>query len=466
MPAWLVSLVFHLILLTLLGLLKFDDGDGGPYITLSTTVSKDVQEGGDRVPIDPENELAFDLPVPRDMDLRDRRTREAMSRANQDARELRLDPNVEHPHLPDLEVVKDAIRREGAPAPLVGRDPRIRVEMVQREGGTTLTEAAVARGLYWLSKHQAADGHWSLHRFNHAPGCTCGGSGLRSDSAGTSLALLPFLGAGQTHLVGRYRNTVSRGLRWLLDNQEADGDLRAGAPRNAGMYAHGQGAIVLCEAFLMTGDEAFRLPAQKAIDFIVEAQHARGGWRYTPGEEGDTSVLGWQLMALQSARAANLTVPDETLELASHYLDSVQSHHGSQYAYRPRHQPTPPMTAEALLCRIYLGWDTKTPGLLEGARYLVEENPPNGRNPNVYYWYYATQTLHHVGGSEWDLWNRQMREILVQSQRKRGHAAGSWDPAGPHASAGGRIYMTSLAVCSLEVYYRHLPIFRRLEDFE
>jgi hypothetical protein len=25
------------------------------------------------------------------------------------------------------------------------------------------------------------------------------------------------------------------------------------------------------------------------------------------------------------------------------------------------------------------------------------------------------------------------------------------------------VYMTSLAVCTLEVYYRHLPIFRRVD---
>jgi hypothetical protein len=56
-----------------------------------------------------------------------------------------------------------------------------------------------------------------------------------------------------------------------------------------------------------------------------------------------------------------------------------------------------------------------------------------------------------------------MRDVLTTTQRTDGHAAGSWDPAGPHSNEGGRIYMTSLALCSLEVYYRHLPIFRQIE---
>jgi hypothetical protein len=255
-----------------------------------------------------------------------------------------------------------------------------------------------------------------------------------------------------------------------VQNQGSDGDLRAGSAGNTGMYAHGQGAIVLCEAFLMTGDEALREPAQKATDFIVAAQYADGGWRYKPNHEarggerrGDTSVIGWQLMALHSARAAGLNVPQETLELAAHFLDSVQSHEGSRYAYQTSNAPTHVMTAEALLCRIYLGWTKSDPGLMQGVRWLSENHLPSSRAPNIYYWYYAAQTLRHVGGERWEQWNLELRDILVDSQEKSGHHAGSWQPRGDHASAGGRLYMTALAVCTLEIYYRHLPIFRQIK---
>jgi hypothetical protein len=168
-------------------------------------------------------------------------------------------------------------------------------------------------------------------------------------------------------------------------------------------------------------------------------------------------------MALQSAKAANLSVPVETLELASRYLDSVQDRGGAVYSYLPGHAPTPVMTAEALLCRIYLGWSLDDEPLHRGIRYLSDQHAPRDRDPNIYYWYYATQAMHHYGGEPWEKWNAKMREILVESQERSGHAAGSWAPRGDHASAGGRIYMTSLAICSLEVYYRHLPIFRQLK---
>ncbi len=115
--------------------------------------------------------------------------------------------------------------------------------------------------------------------------------------AATALALLPFLGAGQSPNQGRYRDSIEHGLQWIVAHQKPDGDLQgAGSGR---MYAHGLASIVLCEALAMSGDESLRPAAQRAIDFIVHAQHRRGGWRYHPGEEGDTSVEGWQLMALQ-----------------------------------------------------------------------------------------------------------------------------------------------------------------------
>jgi hypothetical protein len=168
-------------------------------------------------------------------------------------------------------------------------------------------------------------------------------------------------------------------------------------------------------------------------------------------------------MALQSGRAAGLDVPPETLEIAGHFLDSVSSEGNAAYAYQRGRQPTPIMTAEALLCRIYLGWRKDEPGLAAGVSWLVSEYPPSRRNANIYYWYYATQTLHHYGGPQWNAWNQQMRDVLVNTQEKSGRNAGSWDPIGPHTPPGGRLYFTALAVCTLEVYYRHLPVFKQLE---
>ena len=106
---------------------------------------------------------------------------------------------------------------------------------MKKEGGTLLTEAAVARGLRWLAQNQNQDGSWSLSNYQRSDR-----PDNQGDTAGTALALLPFLGAGQTHEYGMYKENVAQGLRWLIERQAIDGDLRAGLNNVQGMYAHGQ----------------------------------------------------------------------------------------------------------------------------------------------------------------------------------------------------------------------------------
>ena len=467
LPAWIVSAILHMIVLALLALLVIEATRQDPSLVISTEVSPWRKEGGPQEADTTIDDVRFDLPIPPNVDRQSEPQRLALIRADQAARQLRLDPLAPHPDLPDLVRVKTTIvRSDSRRAMLAARDPRVRVEMIRQEGGTTLTEAAVARGLRWLHLHQSEDGSWSLDRFQHSGNCQsrCGEPGRpRSDTAGTALVLLPFLGAGQTHLVGHYQDSVSLGLRWLIEHQESNGDLRADSSGNSGMYAHGQAAIVLCEAYAMTGDAQLREAAQRSIDFIVAAQHESGGWRYQPGQPGDTSVLGWQLMALQSARAAELNVPSHTLENAGHFLDSVGDPEGAHYAYIQGQRPTPVMTAEALLCRMYLGWEMSRVGLQIGINTLVRDHLPHRQHSNFYYWYYGTQVMHHAGGAAWRKWNHHMRDVLVASQETSGHEAGSWRPQSDHDQTGGRLYTTALATCTLEVYYRHVPIFRRLK---
>jgi hypothetical protein len=464
MPSWIVSLLFHIILLTLLGLLEVPRDDESRTIVLSLVVGPDHREGGSMIKTDPKNEIAPDLPIPKNVNMDDPEQQAQVMHDQETARELIQDFDTFNPRRPDLDEVKRRIREaHGTRTTILARDPRVRVEMVTHEGGTTRTEAAVARGLRWLSMHQESDGSWSIKNFGHADDCNCGNPGsVISDSAATSLALLPFLGAGQTHEMGKYKEVVGRGLDWLLANQLPNGDLSQGSTGNTRMYAHGQGAIVLCEAFMLSGDEKLRRPAQKAVDFIVKAQHDGGGWRYRPGDAGDTSVLGWQVMALQSARMANFYVPPHTIQKAQSYLDQVQWRNGAWYGYMPGQKPNFSMTAEGLLCRMYLGWTLEYPGLVEGGEWLLENHPPSRKPRNMYYLYYATQAIHHLGGETWSRWNTEMRNVLVESQETRGHMLGSWVPVDQHDRAGGRLYATSLAVCCLEVYYRQLPLFKRV----
>ncbi len=335
-------------------------------------------------------------------------------------------------------------------------------------GGTRESEYAVEMALHWLAEHQNYDGSWS---FNHTlnPKChgACGNPGFTPGKiAATAIALLPFLGTGQTHLEGQYRRNVDLGLHFLVRSMQTQGKLGSLWEPGGQMYGHGMASIVLCEAYGMTHDRFLKEPAQKAINFIAEAQDPRGGgWRYRPGDPGDTSVVGWQLMALKSAEMAYLHVPPGTMRKAGYFLDSVQSDGGATYGYQNPDRRRPATTAIGLLCRMYLGWEHDNEALQRGVQILDVLGPSTAStrmSNNMYYNYYATQVMHHFGGSYWKRWNEVMRDYLVHSQDTVGHERGSWflDGSDNGAPAGGRLYCTAMAAMTLEVYYRHMPLYR------
>lgn len=338
---------------------------------------------------------------------------------------------------------------------LEARNPQTRTQWAVQRGATQASEDAVERGLRWLLAHQLRNGGWNFdHRQGNCPGLCRNPGSHASTTAATSLALLAFLGAGYTHREGPYQGAVHQGFYYLLSRgvKAARGlDFMEGT-----MYGHGLATIALSEAYAMTGDPMLKQYAQQAIDFIVYAQDKQGGgWRYLPGQPGDTTVTGWQLMALRSGQMAGLNVPSPTIILAWKFLDSVQGEQGAVYGYMdpaPRHSTT----AIGLLCRMYLGWRPEHGPLRQGIAHVDQWGPSP---EDIYYNYYATQLMHHWQATEWKRWNARMRDYLVRTQATQGHEAGSWYFDGEHTRPGGRLFSTAAAIMTLEVYYRYMPLY-------
>jgi hypothetical protein len=333
-------------------------------------------------------------------------------------------------------------------------------------------------GLDFLARHQNSDGRWSLHRFHEGKSYASdvGIAQMQADTAATGLSLLAFLGAGYTHRDGKYRDVVAGGLQHLIEHQKPDGDLFSGGSKYVWLYSHGIAAIALCEAYGMTRDEQLRGPAQRAVDFIVAAQHpTQGGWRYAPQTGSDTSVSGWQVMALRSGELAGLNIPPTVYDGVRRWLDTAHPpRNPALYVYRPtstqehQRQPSNAMTAEGLVMRLYTGWSPGDPAMLRGAEYLQQNLPRYGtverKTRDLYYWYYGTQAMFHVKGPGWEAWNNRMRDLLSQTQVQEGPLRGSWNPGGAipdrWGDAGGRMYVTTMSLLILEVYYRHLPLYQ------
>jgi len=365
------------------------------------------------------------------------------------------------------------------------------VKRVERPGqpgnrGTTnpkprRQDPAVVSGLEFLRRHQSKDGSWSLHNFGAGrKGYEDETASIRSDTAGTGLALLAFLGAGHFHMEteGAYNDTIRSGLEFLISHQQPDGNLYVeidpASSASAQYYSHAIATLAMCEAYGMTGDPKLREPAQKAIDFAVASQHKQlGGWRYRPQISSDTSVTGWMFGALDAGLRAGLDVPPSVFAGIDRWLEtaSAPEHGGSRYVYDPNavsdkdysrdhlRRASPAMTAVALYVRLTKDWHPDDQRVKSGADFLLEYLPDHTPGlRNTYYWYYTTQVMYHMGGTYWDRWQQKLYDELIATQLKQGPMAGSWNPVGSvpdrWGAHGGRIYVTAMNLLSLEARTR------------
>jgi hypothetical protein len=453
-PAWLVSLVAHMVVFLILALLAIQ-------LPTNSVLNLDAvfaDRSGEQLEIEnfeaaaimeaPENIMveANDLP-PVDIPL----AAPTM---------LTPSPNAAHQQV-DLNAPVVGMA-------LTGREEGQKQVLLKVFGGNAATENAVQLGLDWLKKNQRKDGSWSLSG-PYKDGCD-----TENRIAATAMAMLAFQGAGNTHKKGRFKEELNRAKKWLLKQRATKGKRQGGfyEARNAffkgidnhTFYTNGMATMAVCELYAMTRDESLKYPAQEAIDFLMRNQNPDGGWRYIRDTESDTSVTGWIVMALQSAKMAGLRVDDEVFASIGDFLDSVQSDYGSRYAYQTGQVDTLSMTAEGLLCRQYMGWPRDHQPLLTGVTHLLD-NPIDVQEPNLYYWYYATQVLHHMEGDFWREWNVVMRKRLPARQETQGKERGSWAPYDDRwAEYSGRLFSTCFNIYMLEVYYRHLPLYSSLYD--
>ncbi len=441
-PPWLVSMVFHLVLLLVLALMGTPVGTdlGKMMLTIGHADKQDESKFTDfdvisQISVDDAESLEdaeVDVDIP------------TMLESTLMEQSLEVEP-VDM-GAGELAVVKPMFN---------GRTGAMRQALLAIYGGTPETQNAVARGLEWLKRNQRRDGSWSMRGPYDDGGVT------ENTVAATAMALLAFLGDGNTHKSGDYQEQVDKGIQYLISKQDRSGFFAKQAREHEKMYAQAQATIAICELYAMTKDSWLRPRAQLAVDFAHESQSEEGGWRYEPKFDSDTSVTGWFVMALQSARSGGLVVNDSIFRFVDSYLDSASSYEKAAYGYQAHGEPSPAMTAEGILCRQYISWDRNHPAMFRGLNALLLDAPFDINDRDVYYWYYATQAMHHFGGSPWREWNERMRVQLPKAQVIGGQEDGSWSPQQDRwGRNSGRLYTTCLSLYCLEVYYRHMPLYK------
>jgi len=309
-------------------------------------------------------------------------------------------------------------------------------------------------GLEWLKNAQEPDGRWDSQKWGANHNC---------DAAVSGLAILCFLANGDTDREGHYRQTVARGLQWLVARQQADGGF------GERFYTQGICTMALSQAYGMSGTTALKMPAQRAVDFCCANQNANGGWDYNGSnpERVDTSVSAWVVLGLKSACTSGLDVPQDSIDRVRQWLrESINPDGTTGYTKTIGAQGsssgTPTMTAASTLCRQMMGWTSRDPEIIAALDYVQKAGP---RLDNFYHTYYVTLAMFQVkrvSSMYWVQWRRAFTDPLISLQVKGlgKELDGSWNPDTTYGAHGGRVYSTAMALFCLEVETIYLPMMR------
>lgn len=378
--------------------------------------------------------------------------------------------------------------RSGPPLPHLFAQRADVISVLQENGGSFETEAAVSAGLDWLARHQEKDGSWSCEKFRDrcsSEGYKCGGRGVPLYDVGVSaLALLAFLASNNHEQGGRHRDVVANGIRWLKSQQDAKGCYPTTEDHRY-PYMHAMATLAMVENAVLSGSPAARESAQKGLDFIVKLQSPQQrGWRYAEKPaDSDSTVTAWMTLALKAGQAGNVRSHDGALRGGSEFIRKITDEKTFRTGYvakgdlpfrfdgqKARFSPgeSESLTACGMTVRLFCGDDPRS-GLTVGqARVCLEKLPEWGSETgriDFFYWHFATLAMFQVGGDEWKAWFRKLKEAALSAQQKGAPEdscqRGSFDPHDPWGTQGGRIYATAMMTLCLETPYRYARFYQR-----
>jgi hypothetical protein len=328
-----------------------------------------------------------------------------------------------------------------------------REKAINDKKGTIVGEGAVIRSLRWLKSKQNNDGSWPNEK-----------------QAMTGLALLTYLGHGETHTSKEFGNTVKLAIKYLIDNRDSNGGWKRS-------YQHEICTYAMCEAYSMTKILELKDIAEKATQIIINGQNNNGGFDYSLnglGNKSDTSVMGWAAQALKAAKIAELDVKglDDSIEKLTKAFKANASINGFGYD-GPGNSG---LTGTGVLCLQLLG-SSNSQEVKNGLKTLNEATynwNGNGIFNKNYYWYYITQAKFHEGGVSWDSWNKLFNATLTKNQtiiresikNENGKLVdiGYWEMSKELSGhTDGDVMNTCLSALQLEVYYRILPSYGKIE---
>jgi hypothetical protein len=304
------------------------------------------------------------------------------------------------------------------------------------------------RGLQYLANAQQDTGSWS---------------GQQEGSGITGLCLMAFLAHGEDPNFGPYGVNIGRAVRRIILSQDAS----TGYIPNS-MYHHGFAMLALAESYgsideSMLWDQALPVARQRSIGEALQLavrcavtaqnQNPLGAWRYSPtSHDADTSISGAVLVGLLAARNAGIQVPDQSIDRALEFFRGSTSNDGSVSYTGGAGRAANSMNRSAIATLVFaVGKKTDWEQFRATSRYITSQLGHHERPYPFYFRYYMSQALFQADVEAWAQWKQDNARTLRDLQQEDGSFASSYGPA----------YGTAMALLSLALDFRFLPIYER-----
>ncbi len=335
-------------------------------------------------------------------------------------------------------------------------NPPYKKRAMKGRGGDSRTAIAVDRGLKWLRYHQEKDGSWDPESYSGG-GRDFGGD-PRARVGLSALAVAAFLSDGHTEVSGRYSDTVSKGIRFILASQDGSGRF-GGVDESPAVSLFNQSVsvLVLAENFILTGGLN-----GGALDAGTK-RLARMMRSYPPEETHDAYSDTWASMALHTVLMTGQTGL-ETAEVVRDIESRVALLARQEDHTMPFSKTLPFYSAGAVaVCRLFPAEEGEEealdpdfvpfPDRDRPETMLVLLDDPDLREPS--FLFFISTALVEDSNPFWPVWNRRVKSLLMQQQKREGYwpAGGDW----PWID-GGDIYQTSLSILTLQIYYRFIKL--------
>jgi hypothetical protein len=278
----------------------------------------------------------------------------------------------------------------------------------------------------------------------------------------TALALLAYLGHGNTHAVGEFKRTVRQGLRFL--SRRIDGKTGKFSDNT---IVHASCAMALAECYAITRDNKVSQLATSSIEHLASKILPDGGFpAILGGNESDDLATCWAVLAIKAAITGGIGDPDnadmtweEKSEINPYRIltkEKVSGYLAGRLEKNEDYKKAAALGIAAVFCRVR----KDEPFILRAADLVAARLPSWGNEFDAEYIYFGSYFLFQIGGDRWEAWKQPLNDTL------RGHFddepvkdSGSWRPVMGDASRKyGRSFTAAINMLSLEIHDRYARV--------